>query len=139
MRYLRPPTPPAPGDIVIVEECGVGKAAPPAPPLIIRQRPVVPRTPEPLVLREEPPPAPPRLGQKVITISGKRLPPPPRKVVIERLPQLPAKPPNVLIERWLPYKQAKRRVIYRPVDESRQPVFVKPKNVIVSITYLEYF
>ena len=31
---------------------------PPAPPLIIRQHPARPDTPEPLVIREAPPPAP---------------------------------------------------------------------------------
>jgi len=50
-------------------------------------------------------------------------------VVVERLPQIPAKPQAVINERWLPYEEKKRRVIYKrppPV-----PVFLKPKNVIV--------
>jgi hypothetical protein len=66
----------------------------------------------------------------VIVISGKRLPPPPRKVIVERLPQLPTKPQTVLVERWLPYQQPKRRVIFQA---ARQPdtVVAKPKNVIV--------
>jgi hypothetical protein len=34
IRYLRPPTPPPPGDIIINQECN--KLTPPAPPLIIR-------------------------------------------------------------------------------------------------------
>lgn len=66
-----------------------------------------------------------KIGKK-----GKRLPPPPRKVIIERLAPLPSKPQAVLIERWLPYSQVKRRVIYQRSNE-RDAVVVKPKNVIV--------
>jgi len=50
---------------------------------------------------------------KLITIHGQKLPPPPRKVVIERLAPLPNKPQSVLIERWLPYTQTKRKVIFQ--------------------------
>ena len=97
IRYLRPPTPPAPGEILITQEANV--LTPPAPPLIIRQQPARPATPEPLIIREAPPQPPAPVGRKLITISGKRLPPPPRKVVIERFAPLPAKPQSVLIER----------------------------------------
>jgi hypothetical protein len=34
VRYLRPPTPPAPGEIIITQE--INSLTPPAPPLIIR-------------------------------------------------------------------------------------------------------
>jgi len=44
---------------------------PPAPPLVIRQQPARPVTPEPLVIREAPPQAPAPVGRKLITISGK--------------------------------------------------------------------
>lgn len=57
------------------------------------------------------------------------MPAPPRKVVIERLPLLPSKPQSVLIERWLPYAQHKRRVIFHPAPP--EPVMVKPRNIIV--------
>ena len=90
IRYLRPPTPPAPGEIVITQESDY--ATKPAPPLIIRQQPLRTETPEPLVIREVPPVPPKAVGLKSITISGKRIPPPPRKVVIERFAQLPSKP-----------------------------------------------
>ena len=127
VRYLRPPTPPAPGEIVITQEANI--LTPPAPPLVIRQQPARPSTPEPLVIREAPPQPPRAVGRKLISISGKRIPPPPRKVVIERLAQLPAKPQSVLIERWLPYSEVKRRVIFRaaPAD----PIMVKPRNTII--------
>jgi hypothetical protein len=58
------------------------------PPIIIRQQPARPSTPEPLVIREHPPRPPPHVGRKIITICGKKLPPPPRKVIIERLGKL---------------------------------------------------
>lgn len=128
IRYLRPPTPPTPGEIVITQEANFQVG--PAPPLIIRQQPARASTPEPLVVREAPPQPPPAVGPKRITISGKRLPPPPRKVVIERLAPLPSKPQNVIIERWLPYGEVKRRVIFNKSSQS-DAVVAKPKNVIV--------
>ena len=128
IRYLRPPTPPAPGEIVITQEAN--KSTGPAPPLIIRQQPPRPETPEPLIIREAPPEPPMPIGIKKITISGKMLPPPPRKVVIERLAALPSKPQPVIVERWLPYSQVKRRVIFNKAAE-QEPVIVKPKNIIV--------
>ena len=127
IRYLRPPTPPAPGEIVITQEPNV--LTPPAPPLVIRQQPARPETPEPLVIREAPPQAPAAIGRKIITISGKRIPPPPRKVVIERFAELPAKPQSVLIERWLPYAEVKRRVLFQAAPPD--PIVVKPRNTIV--------
>ena len=126
--YLRPPTPPVPGEIVINEEASV--PAPPAPPLVLRQQPPRPETPAPIVVREAPPPLPPQVGRKVVTIAGKQLPPPPRKVVVERLAALPAKPQSVIIERWLPYGEVKRRVIFNP-NTKPDPVVVAPRNVIV--------
>jgi hypothetical protein len=128
IRYLRPPTPPAPGEIVITQEPDYKTG--PAPPLIIRQAAARAETPEPLVVREAPPQPPAPVGPKRITISGKRLPPPPRKVVIERLAPLPAKPQNVIIERWLPYAESKRRVIFNRAAEVKAEV-ATPRNVIV--------
>lgn len=128
IRYLRPPTPPVPGEIVIKQQ--PNQLTPPAPPLVIRQQPPRPPTPEPLIIREQPPKPPAALGRKLITISGRRLPPPPRKVVIERLAPLPSKPQSVIVERWLPYNdKLKRRVIFQraPTD----PVVAKPRNIIV--------
>lgn len=102
----------------------------PAPPLIIRQQPARPTTPEPLIVREAPPIPPQAIGSKRITISGKRIPPPPRKVVIERLAPLPSRPQNVIIERWLPYGEIKRRVIFNKPTQP-DPVVVPPRNIIV--------
>merc|ERR1719360_205961 len=128
IRYLRPPTPPAPGEIVISMESD--KVTGPAPPLIIRQQPARAETPEPLVIREAPPQPPAAIGPKRITISGKRIPPPPRKVVIERLAPLPSKPQNVIVERWLPFGEVKRRVIFNKAAAASAQV-ATPRNVIV--------
>ena len=64
VRYLRPPTPPAPGEIIITQEAN--NLIPPAPPLIIRQQPPRPATPEPLIVREAPPQPPPAIGRKLM-------------------------------------------------------------------------
>ncbi len=128
IRYLRPPTPPAAGEIIITQEANIPTG--PAPPLIIRQTAARAATPEPLVLREAPPQPPVPVPPKRITISGKRNPPPPRKVVIERLAPLPAKPQNVIIERWLPYAEGgKRRVVFNRAAAVAEAV--NPRNVIV--------
>lgn len=127
IRYLRPPTPPPPGDIYIRQE---NIQLPAAPPLIIRQQPARPETPPPLVIREAPPLPPPNNGKKIIYIQGKKIPPPPRKVIIERLPPMPNKPQSIIIERWLPYKPLKRKVIFQRANEN-DPVLVKSKNLIV--------
>jgi hypothetical protein len=128
IRYLRPPTPPAAGEIVITMEANVPTG--PAPPLIIRQAAARASTPEPLVLREAPPQPPQPIGSKRITISGKRNPPPPRKVVIEIMAPLPAKPQNVIVERWLPYAEGgKRRVVFNKAAASAE--VANPRNVIV--------
>lgn len=58
------------------------------------------------------------------------MPPPPRKVIIERLAPLPSKPQSVIIERWLPYKPTKRRVVFHK-PHAQEPVIIKPKNVII--------
>jgi hypothetical protein len=42
------------------------------------------------------------------------LPPPPRKVITERLPQLPPLPQDIIIERWLGYDRRTRNVVFRP-------------------------
>lgn len=128
IRYLKPPNLPPPGEIIINQQ--PNKQTVPPPPIIIRQQPARPVTPEPLVIREVPPPVPDQIGKKIITISGKRLPPPPRKIVIERLAPLPNKPQAVLIERWLPYPEVKRRVIFNKSIQP-DPIIPKPRNVIV--------
>lgn len=127
IRYLKPPTPSPPGDIIIEQESNI--TSQPAPPLVIRQPPPPPEESEPIIIREAPPQPPPQIPPRKITIKGKRLPPPPRKVVIEKFEQLPPKPQQVLIERWLPYIPQKRRVIFQAAPPD--PIVAPPKNLII--------
>ncbi len=128
IRYLQPPNPPTAGEIVIVEEPNI--AIVPAPPLIIRQTAGRVATPEPLILREAPPPLPKPIAPKRIIIPGKRNPPPPRKVVIEKLAALPPKPQNVIIERWLSYSEGGKRRVFLHKAAAVAEVLT-PKNVVV--------
>lgn len=84
INYLRPPTPPAPGEIIILKE--PNKPSSPGPPLIIRQvSEKAPDTQKPLIFREAPPVEKLQpIKPQIITIPGKVLPPPPRKVIINR-------------------------------------------------------
>ncbi|CAF0874603.1 unnamed protein product [Rotaria sordida] len=127
VRYLRPPTPPPPGPLIIKEVRN--PALPAAPPIVIRQRPPRPATPPPLIIRERPPQPPPQLGAKLVTKPLPPAPPPPRRVIIERMPPLPAKPQSIIVERWLPYKQQKRRVVYQKAPPVQPPA--PQKNLII--------
>lgn len=69
VRYLKPPTPPAPGEVIIHQEPNIRTK--PAPPLVIRQIPARSVTPEPLIIREAPPPPPKAVPVRCIRISGK--------------------------------------------------------------------
>jgi hypothetical protein len=61
---------------------------------------------------------------------GTANPPPPRKVVLEKLASIPPKPRPILLERWLKYPSTKRRVIYQKCDQPNAQL-LKPKNVII--------
>ena len=110
IKYLKP-NPIRAGDIIISQEAYSTPKA--APPIIIRQNAPRIDTPEHLIYREEPP-IESVIPKKIIRIRGKQLPPPPRKVIIEKLAADPQKPPNISVERWLPYDQIERRVSYAP-------------------------
>ena len=127
LKFLKPPPAPKPGDITIQQEPDV--QIPPAPALLIRQKPALPVKPPPAIFREQPPKPPVQLPPKFITIPGKVLPPPPRQVIVERLPQLPPKPRDIIIERWLAYDRRTRNVVFKPA-----PPLIPlpaPKNVLI--------
>lgn len=85
-------------------------------------RPLTPRTPSPLIVREEPPTPPQPQPATVITKKLPPGPPPPRRVIIKRIPPLPAKPRPVIIEKWLPYKQPPERpVLYERAEHIEAP------------------
>ena len=127
VKFLQPPPPQQPGDIVITQQKDV-QAAPVAPKLI-RQRPPLPVKPAPLVVRERPPLAPAPIAPEHHVIPGKVIPPPPRKVIIERLPQLPQPPQDIIVERWLEYGPRARRVVFNPAP--RLIPAPAPKNVLI--------
>ena len=128
IKYLRPETPQneSHGDIIIHEMDSF--VPPPAPPVIIRQRVKRKPTPETVVIRERPPSLPKSARNKILTIKAKTYPPPPRKLIIEKVPEEPAKPPKVTIERWLPYKQQERKVIKSILKLISEKNLFKPKK-----------
>ncbi len=95
-------------------------------------RPIIPRTPSPLIVREQPPTPPLHQPTKIIT---KTLPAPPassRRVIIKRMPPLPAKPRPVIIEKWLPYKSpGERPIIYERATEKSEQNHSTQRNVIL--------
>jgi len=79
LRFLKPPQPQQPGDIVIRQEPDVQQ--PPVAPVLIQQKPTLPIKPTTVIVREEPPVVPLPIAPKLIVIPGKVIPPPPRKVI----------------------------------------------------------
>ena len=129
LKFLKPPAPEQPGDITITQEQDV--QAPAAPPLVIRQpAPPAPLTPAPLIVRERPPQPPNPIGPKIITIPGRVLPPPPRQVITERLAPEPARPQDIIIERWLGYARRTRNVNFQPAAPI-QLAAAPEKNVLI--------
>ena len=128
VRYLKPPMPTPPGDLIIREEANV--QLPPAPPIIIRQQAAVLRAPPPKIFREKPPRPPAPVPTQTISIPGKTIEPPPRQVIIERMAAEVQAPADVVIERWLGYPKQKRTVVHKRAQSqvNRPPT---PKNLII--------
>ncbi|CAF0895466.1 unnamed protein product [Adineta ricciae] len=93
VRWLKPPTPPPLGPVIIREI-----QPPPVipPPIIYRHIPPPQPTPPPIIVREPPPPCPPPCPPLVIE---KRLPAPclPPQVIVEQCPP-PPQPRQVIIK-----------------------------------------
>ncbi|CAM4940937.1 unnamed protein product [Rotaria socialis] len=119
IRYLRPPTPPSPGPLVFREIQSTPTDE--LPPLLLSTTPPIPpRTPSPIVVRERPPTPPEYQPTEIITKKLLRGPTPLRRVILRHASPLPAKPRPVIIEKWLPYKEAKeRRVLYQRMQQTR--------------------
>ncbi len=98
VRHLRPPTPPAPGRLIIKERRA---QLPPAPAIVLRQEGQRAQSPCPIVYREQPPKAPSPVPEQTVEVQGQPLAPQARKIVFERLPDQPQKPAPILIEKWL--------------------------------------
>ncbi|RNA04457.1 hypothetical protein BpHYR1_010534 [Brachionus plicatilis] len=129
VRYLEPPEPDKPGDLIIRKL--PDKQIAPGAPVFIRQTPPKPRTPSPLFIREPPPSPLPKVERQVIEIPGKTLPPPPRRVIVEKLPPIPPKPRTIIIDKWLPQKELKRQVIIEKVPNPT-PLYQSQKNILIN-------
>jgi hypothetical protein len=114
VRYLNPPPAPKPGDLIVREN--PGRQMPAAPPLIVQEQGRDASTPPPVVYREAPPRPPSVFENKTVRIEGRALPPQPRRLVVEKFQAEPQKPAPIIIERWLPYKPRKVKVIYQKVQ-----------------------
>ena len=127
LKFLKPPPPPPAGDITITQESDV--QAPAAPPLHVTQKSPHVINPIPLLISDNSPELPAPIGPRNIVIPGKVIPPPPRKVIVERLPQLPPKPQDIIVERWLGYQRRVRNVRFIPAP----PIIPAPapKNVLI--------
>ena len=72
------------------------------PPLVIYKQAARPDTPPPLVIRERPP-TPPQVSTEPLIIERRvTVPEKQRKIIIEHLPAPPAKPRDIILEKWLP-------------------------------------
>ena len=93
---------------------------------------MTPRTPSPLIVREQPPSPPPLQPTKVITKTLPPPPAPPRRVIYKRVPPLPAKPRPLIIEKWLPYKDPpERKVLYERAAQKQQATNQPRRNLIL--------
>lgn len=117
---------PRPKELNIIKEADIHVK--PAPPIIIRQNKSRPKTPEPISIREAPPQYSSSLLNKTVTYKGKVLDPPQRRVVIERMPNLPAKPAKLTVDRWLPSKKQELKVT---VHKQPEQTYQMPRNLIV--------
>ncbi len=63
-----------------------------------------------------------------MNVEGTPVPPPARKVILEKLPDQPQKPQNILIEKWLPFKSRTRRVVFQ---RSCVPPPPNPRNLVI--------
>ena len=70
---------------------------------------------------------------QTITIPGeRRLDPPPRQVIIERVPTASTTPQEVIVERWLGYPRQKRNIIYEKSQSHDNIAYQKtPQNIII--------
>ena len=105
---------------------------PQPPPLYIRQQPIsYDNRPKTAIYRQNPPKMPPIILSETITVPGRVLPPPPRQVIVERLPHQPEPPPNIIIEKWLDYEPQQRQVRYIPPERVVQQNIQPAKNVLI--------
>ncbi len=92
--------------------------------MIIYKQAPRPETPPPLVIRERPPsplnqPTEPFIIEKRVAAPRCEQ----RKVIIEHLPAPPAKPRDIILEKWLPRAPPTERTIYYQKLNQKRPTF----------------
>lgn len=137
VRYLKPPTPPL-NEILINEQNNI-------PPIIIRQNEQqTTKRIDQIIYREKPPPMPTPVPNQIVTIKRNNSEPLKQKVIIEKMPLIPPKPPSIIIEKWLPYEQRKPKI--KVVNETRnviiqwnspQPIIRRSKFLIIIINFFK--
>jgi hypothetical protein len=97
---------------VAVREVQEEESAAEEPPLIIYKQAPRPDTPPPLVIRERPPSPPPQPGEPLVIERRVARAPRHRQLVVEHLPPPPAKPRDIILEKWLPTPLPAQRAVY---------------------------
>ncbi|CAF1289970.1 unnamed protein product [Rotaria sordida] len=131
LRQLQPPTP-QPIEVQIQEVLIKPEIQKPPIHVHIGQR--EPRTPPPITIKTQPPPPPPIESNQPI-IYNKYLPPPkqpPPQIIIHRYPDMPPKPRPIIVEQWLPYKPAPKRIIKHSLPREALQTPPSPHNLIIS-------
>ena len=83
------------------------------------------------MIRELPPKIPQPEPRKIIKILPAKVAPPPRKIVVEKMPLIDEQTQPIVIERWLAPKRQPRRVIFQGVLNA-EPVRAEPvRNEII--------
>lgn len=128
VKYLRPPTPPPPGPLIIREVRP--PQPPPPPPLVIREQLAGASQPPPLILRERPPEPPASMTGETKIKTLPPVPVPPRSVIIERFQSAAPRPRDIVIERWLPYGPSRERHV--KIEPAPPPMkYSEPSHTII--------
>ena len=83
----------------------------------------------PQVVREQPPCKPVPAAEINVQLPARLAPLPPRRVVIERLPPMPPKPVDFIIERWLPYEEQERQIKFIKSEKKVRDRIVRAKGL----------
>ncbi|CAF1268341.1 unnamed protein product [Rotaria sp. Silwood1] len=131
LRQLQPPTP-QPVEIQVQEVLLQPELQ--KPPIHVRVGQREPRTPSPIVIKSTPPQPPPTEPDQPI-IYNKYIPPPkqpPQQIIIHRYPDLPPKPRPIVVEQWLPFKPAPKRIIKQSLPPESLKTPPPPHNIVVA-------
>ncbi|CAF1106585.1 unnamed protein product [Rotaria magnacalcarata] len=132
--YLRQLQPPTPQPIEIQVQEVLLQPQTQKPPIHIRVGQREPRTPSPIIIKSTPP-QPPFTDSDQPVIYNKYVPPPkqaPQQIIIHRYADLPPKPRPIVVEQWLPFKPAPKRIIKHSLPREAVQTPQPPHNILVS-------